>query len=607
MRMRTEGERRCPDPELLINLFLFFAAFMALLLLTAKITLYCDDYFYGLFFRDGLSGFWELTKWHYLNFNGRAFVHFLAELALVFDTKLFIFLNPLMLAAAFAVGGRLQSGETPWPVLLAACAAGMMGVLALPVRYLNTSILWISASFNYLFPIFFLMLVLRRYRSDMEKSRLRALTMLLIFLAGATTEQSGLAAVACLGGWGALSWLRKKIPFRQGVLPALLSGAGYVSVIFAPGTWVRVENEQSGGFLAFLTNKGEIVSRTRLCLSCFTGEDGLPLLFVLFCFLLAVHVLVTRRSPKIMLSSAAAAALYLLLRHGEHYFLAAVLSVLFYVFVSAACLLREETALRGLLLLGMLATQLVMVLNSASSPRTTVPAVLLLLIVCASLAAECLEKLPRWGVTALAAAAVLALLPFYLSTYQGYAANAKVNAANGQLLRRHDGEPLVLDLNLDDDYRHYMYYDSMAYLDYAAEYYGITDEKISYTSGTYRLSGIYNGEKSGIPACEEGGKLYLPIQNSVCLLGGNAEWDFRYNGVACRLDGAGYLFCPNGEIYVWDPELGQPGELAAPHSDMLIPWYTCYASAEQMQQLFGFALDYNGEENIYYIYREEQP
>lgn len=595
------------SPDRWADALLFFAVSLALLLLTAKITVYCDDYFYGVFFRDGLGGFWELTKWHYLNFNGRAFVHFLAELALVFDTKLFVFLNPLMLAAAFAAGSRLQSGRTPWPTLLAACAAGMMGVLALPVRYLNTSILWISASFNYLFPITFLMAVLWLYRSDTEKSRLRPLTMLLIFLAGATTEQSGLAAIVCLGGWGALSWLRKRIPFRQAVLPVLLSGAGYASVVFAPGTWVRVGRLQSEGFLAFLMNKSEMLNRIRLCLSCFTGGNGLPQLFVLFCLLLAAHVLLTRRFPKIMLSGLAAAALYLLLRLGEHYFAASILTVLFFLFVSLVCLLREDTALRGLLLLGMLSTQLVMVLNDSSAPRTTIPAILLLLTVCASLAAECLEKLPRWGVTALAAAAVLALLPFYLSTWQGYAANARINAANEQVLRRRDGQLLVLDLSLDDDYRHQMYYDSMAYLDNAAKYYGLAGGKISYTSDTRRVSGIWNGERSGIPVIEEDGTVYLPIQNVICLLGGDADWDFQCDGLACSLGDTGYLFRANGEVYAWDAELGQTGELALPYVAVTQPWYTYYAPAEPMRQLFGFALDYNREENIYYIYREELP
>ena len=35
------------------DLLLLAVAFLALLLLTAKITIYCDDYFYGLFFRNG--------------------------------------------------------------------------------------------------------------------------------------------------------------------------------------------------------------------------------------------------------------------------------------------------------------------------------------------------------------------------------------------------------------------------------------------------------------------------------------------------------------------------------------------------------------------------
>ena len=186
------------------DLLLLAVAFLALLLLTAKITIYCDDYFYGLFFRNGWSGFWDMTVWHYLNFNGRAFVHFMAEVALIFDTKLFILLNPLMLAVAFLLGSRLQSGKTPWRFLLSLSAVGMTVVMALPIQFLNTSLLWISASFNYLFPIFFLMLALWQLQRDTEKRRLHPLTMVLIFLAGATTEQSGLAAIVCLGGWSFL-------------------------------------------------------------------------------------------------------------------------------------------------------------------------------------------------------------------------------------------------------------------------------------------------------------------------------------------------------------------------------------------------------------------
>ena len=58
---------------------LFFLAGLGVLLLTAQITVYCDDYWYGIFFREGWDKFWELTVWHYQNFNGRAFVHLRSE------------------------------------------------------------------------------------------------------------------------------------------------------------------------------------------------------------------------------------------------------------------------------------------------------------------------------------------------------------------------------------------------------------------------------------------------------------------------------------------------------------------------------------------------
>ena len=89
-------KRGGPRPFDIFGAALLALAIAAAALLTSRITLYCDDYFYGTFFRGGLRHFWELTRWHYNSFNGRAFVHFLAELTLTCNTKLFTVLNPLM-------------------------------------------------------------------------------------------------------------------------------------------------------------------------------------------------------------------------------------------------------------------------------------------------------------------------------------------------------------------------------------------------------------------------------------------------------------------------------------------------------------------------------
>ena len=302
------------------------------------------------------------------------------------------------------------------------------------------------------------------------------------------------------------------------------------------------------------------------------------------------------------------AVAYFLLRQGGHPLAANLLAVLFLLFAALVSLLWHQTTLRGLLMLGMLASQLVMILNSSAAPRTAVPAILLLLIVCISLLAECLEclkGLPSWGVRLLAAAAMAALCPLYLTTYQGYAANQVVNLANEQALRQHDQEPIVLNLDLSQDYRHLMFFESRAYMDYALEYYGVTSEKISYTSSNLELSGLYNGQRAGLPAFRDGDTLFLPIQDIAQLCGGDGEWNYVYHGTVIWLGQRSYLFLPSGEVYRWDLATQRPVGQAI-YSDVR-SFYTYYAPAELFQQFFGITTRYDPVENIYYIQQEELP
>lgn len=80
---------------------------MALLaLLNSKITVYSDDYWYGTFFQNGFSGFLREMYQHYMQTNGRLYVHAIIPVVLLFDTKLFIFLSPVLLAALYAMGAK---------------------------------------------------------------------------------------------------------------------------------------------------------------------------------------------------------------------------------------------------------------------------------------------------------------------------------------------------------------------------------------------------------------------------------------------------------------------------------------------------------------------
>ncbi|MBQ5749243.1 MAG: hypothetical protein IIV87_03715, partial [Oscillospiraceae bacterium] len=62
------------------------------------ITVYSDDYWYGTFFDGGLGGFIRNMIEHYRTTNGRLYVHLIVPFVLLFDTKLFIVISPVLLA-----------------------------------------------------------------------------------------------------------------------------------------------------------------------------------------------------------------------------------------------------------------------------------------------------------------------------------------------------------------------------------------------------------------------------------------------------------------------------------------------------------------------------
>lgn len=594
-------KRGGPRPLDIFGAALLALAIAAAALLTSRITLYCDDYFYGTFFRDGLKHFWELTRWHYNSFNGRAFVHFLAELTLTCDTKLFTVLNPLMLFAVFFVGVKAQSGGTPFGLRAAAAAVGMGAVLALPVQFLNASLLWISASFNYLFPVCLICVTLALYQRDAERGTVRPGTCVLALLCGATTEQSGAAAIVILGLWGLLNLIRKKFRFGSFILPLLLSCAGYASVILAPGTWVRVGHESGGGLLKCL--EPEVFKlRFGLAMRYMTGENGLVWLFPAFAALAAVHASAVKKNQWLLAAGYPAAAGYLALFYTGHYTLAEIISTAYFLYAAVVYICRRDSTARGLMLLGMLAAQLVMITNTSADYRTAFPAILLLLTACASLLAELAEKLPAPVSAAALAAASAACFILFLPTFRGYAANAGINAKNLAAMRNTpEGGTVTLNLDYLDGYRYKMYFESDYYMQTAAKYYRLSGKKISYSCKKYQVLGLSNGSEYTVPAVKSAdGTLYFPISGLATLLGGDGEWSYSNDAMMMWFGGKCCLVRTYGRICLWDKASDKP--LAAEErAKVLMPWYTYYVDAEKCAELMGVTWSFDSKDNICYV------
>lgn len=208
-----------------------------------------DDFWYRTFLNNGLQNYLSLMKEHYNTFNGRVVVHVVDHIVLHFGNWCFA-------AAGIAVfcfipwalneaSGR-ERRLIPW-----AMALFLPAVLSLPRSVLNQGVLWISGFFNYVFPtamltaqvLLFELLGRRRERGGLLFG---AACVLWSFLCGATTEQSGFAAVLLT-----VYFLVKSLVVRRDRLSCALSffasAAGLLTIFASPATRLRMSSEAKLG------------------------------------------------------------------------------------------------------------------------------------------------------------------------------------------------------------------------------------------------------------------------------------------------------------------------------------------------------------------------
>lgn len=214
-----------------------------------------DDFWYRYFLDGGISNYLSLMKLHYLTFNGRVLVHVADHIVLHFGNWCFA-LTGVMILTFIPVALTLASGRKK-RCLIWAMAIFLPAVLSLPRSIMNQGILWISAFFNYVLPT--AMLTAEVLLFELPAGRRRAgffygaLCVLWSVFCGATTEQSGLAAVLLTA-----YFLVKALIKKRGRLTAALafsgSAAGLASIFMSPATRARL------GYGAKLGGIAEIVS-----------------------------------------------------------------------------------------------------------------------------------------------------------------------------------------------------------------------------------------------------------------------------------------------------------------------------------------------------------
>lgn len=510
------------------------ALFCVLLTLFSLAIVQSDDYYYKTFLNGSLLNFLNLTKNHFLTFNGRALVHFTAHIVLHFSPCVYSLFLSLILLFIPLFSLRFYGIEKLGIRDSLLFTASFYILILLSGRdSVKEALMWMTSSFNYVLPCLFAVLTLYFHE---KRSRLVYLSAL---FAGASTEQWGAAAGAMLL-CAILIKIRKYIcslpRTKKGALkknalnmrffflefsPLLPLAIGYATIFLSPATQNRLVTRFSFNVVRDFTHLSEIFLSKNcavavLLISCATlallplskKKAYFPLIFAVVPFVLIVLSLVSPRiSPIAFLS-----------------FLALLL---------CAGIILQFTFFKktGIFLIGAFVSAIIMLPADTFEPRVTFPMTLLLIIAVLPIFVVFFNEIPivraKKGVfypfTA-ALATVLALCAFF-PTFTGFYRNYLIERENLENIRE-ARETGVLHYNMDYDKRfamRQMFNDSYFYSTFTALY-GLENSDIIFESKIYPRV-YHNGSPTGLVAPTEYGETFVPIAALLRSFSGSVEVD----------------------------------------------------------------------------------
>lgn len=228
------------------NLYLIvFALFVgAQAMIVSKVVLFGDDYYYTSFFHWGSDYFLSENVKHWLQTNGRAFVHLLDEVLLaggaiwlwrifsVTITALIAVFAALISSGAYKNGAKNESFKLS---LIISCVC----ISFISISTANQTLYWATGYLNYVFPIFLTLALFYFTEKSVERGNFSVWFCPLAFFACATTEQNAFVSL-CIIIFAALRmFFSKKRPNKAFIVAVFLAIIGFISLFAAPGNAVR--------------------------------------------------------------------------------------------------------------------------------------------------------------------------------------------------------------------------------------------------------------------------------------------------------------------------------------------------------------------------------
>lgn len=239
--MKNNFKRKFSQKSHLIFLAMFI---LALIYIHQLIYLGGDDFIYGSYVKGSVTDFFNKHIYHYMFKNGRAIVHFVVTLFLLFDVYLWRIINPLIIGYLIVVMCKLTTSDKDKYKKVILLLIMLFSFISINIS--REAIYWLDGSFNYLYPMLLCLLNIYLVKRSIQNNVSYWYLPILGFFTGATVEQCGLMTIGVL----ALILIDKLFINRKKLFISIYINffttiIGYLTVVLAPGNFIRSSNQKA--------------------------------------------------------------------------------------------------------------------------------------------------------------------------------------------------------------------------------------------------------------------------------------------------------------------------------------------------------------------------
>lgn len=496
------------------DLLILFITLLLTALISSATTLYGDDFIYGTYFCGGIGAFFKKTAEHYMQMNGRAFIHFLLELVLIFKDRLFFAVIPMMMIFVFYMFRKLtDNGNTKRTALYYSLC--FCGIMLIPVKIVREGILWMSGAFNYLFPVGMSLLGFFILKKSYEIKSLPFYFYPTALLSGATTEQCGMIAIGSAFFYIVYKEIKRHTINKNAVILTVCMIIGYITVILSPGTSSRISDETVTAGMNISDRLGTLFYTVLL-------NKGVLLIFIPCIVIYAFNL--KSKNFKLFLSALILCAAASVFTFAQSYLPGGIFLTASIIVTAAGLLIYSGSAEIPILMLAAAGSMGMLVFSDSYGYRNFLPA--LLIFICL-FAKELSLSLDIHGTSRkniyLAVYFVISLSVFF-PTLKGYCKNRAI--INENILRLSSGGNEI-DYNVDIDklYGYNQYFVDSFYYEGIKKIYGLDKSDKIYMYGIDFEPFFINGVHVENPVYKKDGELYYPLRGLAEALGGSCGWE----------------------------------------------------------------------------------